>query len=212
MSRDFYIAGEGMVYVGGGVHLSGTTPAWLPDDDDDNIVAELGLAVDSVRVSPRLTYREVYTNDMGDAVAANVLTNCHSADIAMTLVHYDVGVLETCWAEAVGSRPALFGFPLGSTEMLQASCGTPLGNGRALYTSGNRLLTVELSAPQQNGIWRFPACYLVSEPFAYPIGTKASRVDLVWRSIPYAPFVSGEVRSSGVQLWEWRDGEFEDEE
>ncbi len=206
MSRDLYINGECLVSVIGGLHLSG-----LLTTEDDSVSAELGLAVDSIKVLPKMYHRPMMTNDFGPMVAPNVMTHCSHVDINMTLVHYDAGVLDICWGESVGYHQTV-NVPTTSTSEIRLLVGKPLGNGGPLYSSGNHFITIDLAAPQLSGTWRFPACYLVNEPFEYPVGVKASRVDMTWRSVPYAPFTSGEIRSSGVLVWQYIPDEPEDEE
>lgn len=208
MARDYYIFGECLVNAIGGAHLSGHT-GFLPvitylDEDPSQaraVLAQLGLASDSISIKPKLFHKNIHVNDFGPDVPVNVMTQLQYVDISMTLIHYDSAVLETCWAEAVGQRNT------GSNvAYLQAAgAGTLIGNGRRLYSSGNRFMTLNLVGAQADGVWQYPNCYLTSEPFVYPVGTKTSHVELNWRSIPYAPFNANDVRSSGRPLWLFLD-------
>jgi hypothetical protein len=75
--------------------------------------------------------------------------------------------------------------------------GKLMGNGKQLYETGNRFITLILtSLPTEAAVdpdnlvefpWRFPAAYIAANPMEIPIGTERSLVTLRWRAIPYKP-------------------------
>lgn len=188
MTRDFRINGETMIKVKGGQHMSGRAIANL---------AELGLTTGPVVITPTFMHYDKRVDDFGPDVPADVLWNLADVRIRATLIHYDADVLDTCIKESMGGGlPGFF-----NEAGLCGPAGTPLGKGKALFASGNNLISVNLLSPQLNNPWRFPACYLTGPPIELPLGTQASAVLINWRAIPYKPLVSGGISSSGAPLW-----------
>jgi hypothetical protein len=217
MSRDFFIAGETLVLVRGGQHLSGhmSTPKELGLTDRDGIV----------KISPIWYHYDKRIDDYGPSVPAEVIQNIAECRIEMTLVHYDARLLYICMAESMGGSPLNLqtSIPVGTF----VPAGRPLGGYKPIGASGNHyiVLTLRHQAPKDPLLVanRFLATYLMAPPLEIPFGTRTSHVKLQWRAIPYnlpglipssfsvsgvlnindLPFVSGkEILSSGAVLWD----------
>lgn len=192
MTRSYYINGAPMVYVKG-------NPDTFPPElaNNQNGVFQLGLASESIKVTPRFSHFDVLADDYGPEVPAEILWNLAYCYIQMTLVHFDYQVLDACIAAAMG----------GGTYPILMGAGKPLGAGLPLYQSGNNYITLFLVSGIGARPWRFPACYLTGRPLEYPLGTEKSLVALQWRAIPYSPLseepgTEGEALSNGSILWD----------
>lgn len=206
MPRDFIINGEALVRVRFGNHIiSGSVGALgsttVPVGADTPLY-ELGLATEGIIVSPHLYHKNVHVNDFGgqEGPPSEVIPFPPECNITMTLIHYDHEVLDACVAESHGGKIPSTRGPTAGT--LHGSTGIPLGCGRPLGASGNHYISVNISSPQLDFPWRFPASYLLTPPLEIPVGTKASVVQLNWKAIPYQTMVSGEIRSSGATTWD----------
>lgn len=93
MPRDWIIDGECLVKVKGGLHQSGFPIA---------LRSELGLAQEEIRVVPRFRYQGLPCDDFGKEVFPEHLWMLATADIHMTLIHWDPAVVEACFMEAMG--------------------------------------------------------------------------------------------------------------
>lgn len=194
MGRDFQINGEALVSVTFGDHiaLSGGLQT-----------AELGLASDSIRISPSWQYREIYQNDFGPTTPVELLWRLGIVMIDMSLIHWEYDIAQLCVSEAFG------GGQIGPNGNLNAGFagvsppgGTLLGNGLPLGASGNHYVQLNIASPQLLKPWYFPAVHLTSNPFNTPLGTATTTLTLNWRNIPYVePDDSGELLSSGIALW-----------
>lgn len=131
----------------------------------------------------------------------------------MTLIHFDLDVLDRCIAESMA----------GGTAGTFEPAGTPLGGGNEAFTTGCHYIGLNILSPVLNYPWRFLHTHLGETPFETPMGVRASEVDLLWRAIPYVPIVEltttpaptgtatttpapgwqfQELKSSGVVLWD----------
>ena len=183
MARDFYIAGESMVWVKG------------RDGSFLNPRAELGLAADQIRVTPRAYHHEVHTDDWGRQAPAEVLAMLADCLIQMRLVHLDHRVLRECLAETTALKQATLG-TLGP-------CGTPLGGYEPVHSSGCHYVSLNIDSPVSELPWRFPTCYLYDQPVEWPLGNGRSEVITTWRAIPYAlpALTAGGTLASGAIYW-----------
>lgn len=246
MARDFQIAGEVLVRVKFGAHITKYIGGnvFLGDGVDKNSppsallgpsaavaggsVFELGLTSEGVTLSPKIYHQDVYVDDLGIKVPAEILTQSTEYEVSMRLIHYDQFVLDACLFESAGGGqikitdtvlavgkpkvPATFfspGIPARVSTIMGPPYGQPLGS------SGCHFISLNILTPQQQYPWRFPASYIVDNSTKIPLGTNTSMVDLTWRCIPYPttsgivntvtgkveiPF--GELSSSGVTLFD----------
>jgi hypothetical protein len=188
-------------------------------------VALLGLSLDQVRVSPRFYHEDRLVDDFGPNAPVEVQWNLAEVNIRMVLIHYDKELLDVCWAESMGGdipikNPQGGVFPAGFLPRKVANtgnmnpCGTILGNGLPVLSSGNHFLHLNLSSPNLEFPWRFNASYLSENPTELPLGTDTTAVVLNWRCIPYVPLFTNvvitgggarsviELSSSGAPLWD----------
>lgn len=197
MARDIIINGESLVRVKFGAHvndpwinpfypdypttaLGDVTPAFA-----GTTIYNLGLAIGSIKVSPKYSHHDIHPDDFGPEVPAEVLSNLMEASIHMTFVHWDIDVMRFCLAEAHGGE-RIAGF-LG--EGVMKGCGIPLGGGKRIWESGNHYVTLAILSEQLGLPWRFPTTYIMGNAIL-PLGTKRSLLDVTWRAIPYvAPFL-----------------------
>lgn len=182
MSRRYVINGESLVIVKGETnaqHISEPT--------------ELGLTAGAVTISFAPRHKEVHVDDYGREVPAEVLPMMSTADIHMTLAHFDYGAAEECLTESMGGVSFLF--PGGEAEDVGSEVveyyfdtgGRPLGNGYPLYASGNHYVSVEIRSPVERRPWLFHSCYLTGQPVKIPLGSERTLLEMHWRAIPYAP-------------------------
>ena len=225
MPRDFQINGETLVRVRFGGHLAGGVggglidgalfPGTEPLPGGSGQLYELGLAEENVNIVPQYIHRGVPADDFGPEVPAEVIAMLAWVSIQMTLIHYDVNVLEECLAEALGGNAAIIP-PPGKTGIAMMGAGQALGHGLPIGSSGCHYVSLNLLSPQLQYPWRFYSCYLAGQPVTYPLGTEKSAVVCNFRAIPYtypgqgfatALNTSGqgidkEVASSGRVLWD----------
>lgn len=193
MPRDFYINGESLVYVRGGVHTA------LHPDPAYTIVnhKELGLTSEQIKISPTFYSTEVHCDGFGPNVPAEVMSNLADVRIGMDLIHFDPKILDTCIKEAMFGGASV---PLGASDLPDA--GALMGNGGALYSSGNHFLSMFITSPNQTTPWFFPSLYLAGLPVEIPIGVGVSIVRCHWRAIAYKSLFSpGEMKSRGLILF-----------
>lgn len=204
MARSIYVNGETLVEVKGGVHLSG---------GPIGVLSELGLAEGQIAITPQINFRDVYVNDFGPDVPADVLTMLSSVKISMTLVNYDSHVLNICMDESMGG----FGrqeaavppeISVGGTFSwyggAMPGAGTPLGGLKRIFDSGWHYISLNLTIGDENFTgdqWTFPKCYLSKMPVEIPIGNEYSKVKLEWTAIPYYdPYQSGNGGIAGTSI------------
>lgn len=193
-----------MVVVKGGAHLvTGTYGRGVADG------RPLGLASDSIRISPRYVHHDMRVDDFGPEIPADVMQNLADVTIRMNLVHVDKDILDVCLRESLGGGAGKWG--------VLAPAGEILGGNKDFFASGWHYTSLNLLT-NDNLPWRFRAAYLSQNPAEIPLGTRHSIFNLTWRAIPYyfqsvfAPvlgggggngdFGGGEVVSSGVVLFD----------
>lgn len=186
MPRDIQINGECLVSVKGGAHLSGGPLG---------VLTELGLSDADVRVIPRSFHRDQAVAGFGPNVPPEVTWLLSEVYVRMTLIHYDKDALQVCLAESMGGADITLspipGLTFGDGQLVGA--GQPLGRYRPHLASGCHYVSLNLASPVEQLPWRFPTAYLADTPVEYALGTKAQRVQLNWRVIPYVtpPRLSG---------------------
>lgn len=208
MARDLYIHGEALVTVKGARHTGIAN------------VVELGLSTDQITVTPRFKHKEMRADDFGPDIPADVIANLADATVRMTLVSFDDTILDVLMAETLGGYNTDNPVAPGT---LYAGAGKILGGYNALYTEDCHYFSVGLTQTAPNGKpvpkpWRFPACYLTTQPLTIPLGTTRSLVELEFRAIPYAvpptersigtdgqvEEVFTELVSSGAVVWDYQ--------
>lgn len=168
---------------------------------------ELGLTSESIQITPTFNHKDINTDDFGPNVPAELLWNLADVRIRLTLIHYDRDILNNVIIEGMGGGAKFDANGL-FVDGTFAAGGTPMGNGKPLFTSGCHYVSFNfLSTTSGQQPWRFPTCVLAQQPIEIPIGTKATLAVLNVRAIPYSPpvTVSGisyGVQSSGIVLWD----------
>ena len=191
-------------------------------------LSELGLTDRDgiVRIMPEWRHRDVRVDDFGPEVPAEIQWQLASVRVSMTLVHYDRSVLDQCMMEAMGGSAS------GPLQAFAAAgvlvpAGQTLGRYKAMFSSGNHYISLNIDSRNSFYPWRIRTCYLEAPPLKIPLGTRRSHVELSWRGIPYTVpmlvsggtlgssppglqigsviFTSGkEILSSGIVLWDHR--------
>lgn len=182
MARTFFVNGESMVTVRGNSSSSiGST-------------TQLGLSDGPIRISIEFRHKDIQVDAFGGEIPPDVQWMLAAASISMTLVHYDVNVLQSCIQESMASS---------SSEGTMSRAGDLMGGGNPLYSAGNSYIALGILSPVGNIPWRFYASYLTGNPITYPLGTEKSLVQMNWRAIPYAqdPWGGG-TGAQGVILYD----------
>jgi len=181
MARDYVINGETLVRVKFGSHVN---PLLGLATSTQPTILELGLASEGIRITPDWRHYDLHADDFGPQVPPEVLWMGGTCDVQMTLVHFDMGILQFCLSEAEGglNTDVLGNFNEGNLVPF----GRPLGAGLPLYASGNHHVALELSSPVRNNPWSFAACHLTRPPMILPLSTERSLAMCHWRAIPYA--------------------------
>lgn len=193
--RDIQINGPTLVLVKFGSQI---LQEESEEDPGPNVALQLGLAEKGIRIIPRFVHRDVFADDYGPDIPAEVLWMLADCTIQMTLVHYDADILDICLSESMG------GSSTGEAGIL-AGAGMPMGNGQDFFAKNNHYISLNLTSPVLNNPYRFPSSYLSERPMELPLGTKRSLVELNWRAIPYRQppqSPSFELVSSGSILWD----------
>jgi hypothetical protein len=209
MSRDYIINGETLVKV----KLGAQYPSVISPGIASGNIFELGLAIDKINISPVFYQRNIYVDDFGPNVPAEIACQIAEVNISMTLVHYDKRILDWCMAESMGGVVVkrVFGGPEFEFAGTLAGAGVLLGNNLPLQASGGHFISLNLTSPQLSFPWRFPASFLTTTPLVIPLGTEKTMAVCQWKAIPYAPVerpslsgvMSGqELVSSGITLWD----------
>ncbi len=199
MPRAYQINGAALVMVkGNGAFATPSSPTVA-------VLHELGLSKDQIEIIPKWKHEDIFIDDFGPNVPAEVMWMLAEVTIRMKLIHYDRTVLKACIIESMG----------GGTEGVMQPAGLPMGGGVAVLQPGNHYISLGILSPRLNDPWRFRATYLDSQPLEIPVGTEASVVYCSWRAIPYTLagdgyFVTGsqndpapgELISSGTVLWD----------
>lgn len=159
---------------------------------------DLGMTDKPIQITPRGVHYDVHTDDYGPDIPAELLFNLAEVRIQMTLVHYDVDILNICIQEAFAGGNGTF-----VTDGTLAPAGKLMGGGVSVGASGNHYVSLNIISATGQPPWHFPATYLDSQPLLIPIGTERSLVQLSWRGIPYGAMnSSGEVLSTNKILWD----------
>src|SRR5437879_5338107 len=119
MGRDYRINGECLVQVKFGAHLPAGQYGLGSSGSATNL-SELGLASEGIRIVPQFNHSDMRADDFGSKTPADVLWMMGEIAVHMTLVHYDLNVLDVCLAESMGgigpnSVGLLGGFPAAGT-------------------------------------------------------------------------------------------------
>lgn len=214
MSRSFEVFGEYLVKIRFGLHLSGVFTF------SGSNYTELGLATDSITLIPRFVHRDIKVDDFGTDIPAEVLWMMADFNIKMSLIHFDIDVLELCMMESMGG---------GFVPPILDGGANPIENIGDLYPAGtimggkqytnlpnlNIVVPQDISGCHYMGLWLmstnpvnaltdwfFNSTYLLAPPLQIPIGTKATIAQLLWRAIPTMNVnASGQVFSSGTNLF-----------
>lgn len=209
MARDWYINGDTMVQVRGGAHLTSGL----------NVITNLGLAIDQVRVSPSFSRQPIHADGFGKVVAPEYRSKLMSARVSMTLVHFDPQVLDQCVRESQGGGVGAIPDPTAvggqiEAEGVLAQAGTLMGGYKPRFASGNHYIgltvkgTTEITRP-----WRFLYTMIDGTGPVYPLGNGFSAVPVTWLVVPYLepPLVSGRYTSgfAGVTSYTPPSGGFE---
>jgi hypothetical protein len=150
MTREYVVHGESLVSVKGAVF-------------DD--LSELGLAEDFIRITPMLFHEDMFVDDFGLHVPADVLISMYYALVKMVLIHYDQDILDTCIAACQGSLTA-------------GVCGF---SGTPLFAAG---FGIRLNIKCMNERpYRFYQAYLMDN-VDIPIGAKRTAAELTWCCLP----------------------------
>lgn len=197
MARDWFPNSETMVYVQGAV---GT-------DIED--VSELGLTDGPVRIKFLTKHKEIFVDDYGPDVPAELLGMASEARISMDLVHFDFLVLAECIKASYGGPPnedgtmTGVGWPIG--------CGLPYSPEDpvdARFVNRYVRLSIATLVPPGRGRlpWTFYSCVLTGEPVEIPLGVERSIFRVNWRAIPYSPPADdGSISSNNAILFDHND-------
>jgi hypothetical protein len=215
MARDWVINGECLVTVKGAGALASGQISIITGSGLANPPYELGLAQDSITISPRFVHVDIKSSDFGPEIVPERMWMLADAKISINLVHYDKIVLAACVSESMGGwdggLTGGLGFP--DPDGIFVGAGTTMGGNAALFTSGNHYISLNFTSQQLKYPWRFPTCYMTDTPVEIPLGTERSIVKTNWKAVPFALHtlssgpsmtdpVTYEVFSSGVKLWD----------
>lgn len=181
MARDYFINGESLVKVKGGVNSGIAT------------LSELGLADGPIRVSPELHHRPIQVDAAGGEVPPEEQYFCARARVSMTLVHFDRDVVDAVVRESMAGAAAIG---------QNARAGTRMGGGVARFAAGYHYVGVNILSPVGNKPWRFLHCR-IDGSLDTPLGTEKSTFTLNWVAIPYVvdPWNNGN-GMAGVAVWD----------
>ncbi len=196
MARDFQVPGVYMVFVRGGAHWSGGS---------SGVSFELGLATESIRISPKFYNKDIHTDDFGPNCPVEIMNELAEATISMALVHYDAEILDTCMSEGMGG--GLNPLPTGGVGGFNPLAGMMVGAGaimggiNPIFSSGNKFISLYLIPdPSTPAVpWHFPATYLTSQPLELPLGSEKTIATMSWRAIPYKPLVPTAIAGGGLK-------------
>ena len=179
MARNLYLNGESLVSVKG---MAGTAIANL---------SQLGLTDPSpIPVSFNFHIDPVLANAWGK-VPFNTQWMGATAQITMSLVHFDNDVLNACIQESMGG---------GGAVGQMARAGTVMGASATRFAAGNHFIGLNIYSPVQNIPWRFYWAYLSESPMTFPLGVERSIVQLTWTAIPFTldPWNNGQGATNAV--------------
>lgn len=206
MSRDIYVNGPNLIYVKGMGALS---------RDGKPKKLELGLTQGPIRIIPNIIHRDVFSDDFGPDVPAEVMSTAADAQVHMTLVHYDESVLHQCIQNSMGNYDTIYNASTGAdpealddqgldiTSLSRAGyfggVGKMLGGGKQRFEAGNLYISLSITAQvysrqfpefrEEPRPYRFPTAYIAANPMEIPLGTERTLLVVRWRAIAYrAPF------------------------
>lgn len=180
MGRDFQINGESMVYVRS------------RSDSAIGSLQQLGLAADPIRWTPTFLHHDLNVDATGEAVV-DVQNMTAFVTIRMTLIHFDPVILDECVRLSMAASAVGFA----------GRAGQRLGNNFPQFAAGNNLIGVGIASPIAGKPWRFHSCHLIGPGMDYPLGTKKTMADLIWRGICYTtdPWGGG-TGSLNIPIWD----------
>lgn len=209
MSRSYQIAGETLVYVKFGAHISPSVSNIVASGSARSNLCQFALASEYITVTPRFIHEDVKTDDFGPNIPAELMWMMGDVTIDIPAIHYDSTVLDICMAESMGGAYLTGGlFPVAAGLMQGA--GNLIGNGVPLLASGNHFISLSLVQANVLLPLRFPSAILTGPAVRTPLGTQKSIAQTTWRAIPYAApqltitggVAPGEVISSGAVLFD----------
>lgn len=205
-TRQFAVNGPCLVKVKGRGTLFDKIIPDGPDEPDNVRFNELGLTSEQILISYVSHHRDLLTDDFGPQVPAEILVQLAECRIQMTLIHYDPYVLQACLSESMGGAydtQVYLGdsYLMPRPEMMFAA-NRPLGGGVPVLRNGCHYIELYITSPYLATPWMFPTSYIIHET-KIPLGTETSKVDLIWRSIPYKSQYryAGANETSGVPLF-----------
>ena len=128
---------------------------------------ELGLAVGQVSITINPRFLDINVSTFGPEVPPEIQSMLADATINMTLVNFDVTVLNACITRSMNA----------SAAGIMSAAGALMG-GNSLFTS------LRIASPVGQLPWTFPSAVLVGSP-QWPLGNERSLVVCNWRAIPY---------------------------
>lgn len=188
MARDFYINGETLVSVKG------------PVNSNIAALSQLGLSDDMVRVTPTFYHDPLHVEAWGKT-PVDMQVMLLAAKVHITLIHYDVAVLNTCIALSMAVTGGTPGLNDGTTNR----AGTRLGNNQVRFAAGNSYIGLNLYSPIGGIPYRFLYCYLLDP--TTPLGVQKTVVDTTWQAVLYtqdpAGIVAGQILgATGAQVYD----------
>lgn len=163
MARGFQVTGECMVLVKG---PAGSSIASL---------TQLGLSPDQITVTEGIHHQPIKVNAWGNGMApADEQVFAIDATIQMTLVNFDITVLEECYR--LGVAAPVFG------QMPRT--GALMGNGLARFAAGNNYIGLNITAPVNGLPYRFFYARL-DQRLVLPYGTERQVAQCNWYAYAY---------------------------
>lgn len=189
MARSFQVTGECMVMVKG---PAGSAIASL---------TQLGLSPDQINVQLDAYHDPIKVNAWGNGkIPADEQVFVASATISMSLVNFDIDVLEECFR--LGMAAPTFG-AAGRT-------GALMGNGLARFAAGNNYIGLNITAPVNGKPYRFFYARLENR-VVLPYGTEKQIAQCTWYAYPYAgdpwggsdaqPFTEAGTGTLNASIW-----------
>ena len=162
MARDIFLNGESLVTV------RGSSSSLISS------VQELGLAVGPIRITPNYMHQPINVDAWGQA-PMDMQFMLETANISMTLVHFDRTILASCLAESKGGA---------LTEGQLTRAGTRLGSNNTLYSAGCHFISLGITSPVGGLPWRFFTTFMTGPPMEFPLGVERALVVTNWLAIP----------------------------
>lgn len=165
MARDYYINGQCMVFY-----------------NDSELGLTDGNGKVTVTPSPKYLPIEVDGWFQCPPERQQILMD---ATISMTLVHFDIDVINSAMNFSVGGSQA----------------GT-LPTGGRLIGEASGYNELRLSSPALSTVWRFPSCY-IKDSYELPLGAERSLLRITWHAIGYNadPYNTNGTGSQGTVIY-----------